>query len=122
MKKLVFDPDDFAMSKLQNSSRSAIAARAQGLHDQFVADLMKEAKVVYGSLPKGNVPGWYGIESVDCTHKALLINIEPLKPCEHEPHMTSISGFFNDDPRPAQYDWKCSKCGVEIQPTGWKTK
>lgn len=78
---------------------------------------VKDATVLYGEAGRD---WWSGIKRkmISDTHRALLINIEPLvpkAPCEHEPVMD-----YDDD----NGEWysrgkiaRCTKCGVKLTAT-----
>lgn len=98
-----FEPSDFWNIDL---SPRFIADRANSLLDQW----RKEATVVNGKIKETN-SGWdcawtVGKSSAD-THRALLIDIEPLhkEPCKHEP-------TFHDNDVDA-----CKHCGVKLKAT-----
>lgn len=47
------------------------------------------------------------------THKALLINIEPIKECEHEPRLDFRS--YEYDPNESPIITNCKKCKVQMK-------
>jgi hypothetical protein len=77
------------------------------------AKLEREGKVVYTNVHKLNLT-WY--ESNSCkedTHKALLINIEPIETCKHpKEKVCSIRNIMNAN---EIICWKC-ECGAKVQP------
>jgi hypothetical protein len=89
---------------------------------EYVADLanrklQRDAKVVYGKVNHNDVIfEWssFNYDLPETTHRALLICIEelPKKECEHEIHNT-VAPILNGKAA-------CWKCGVTIEPTGWK--
>lgn len=71
------------------------------------AKLERDAKVVYCALKDT----WFSSKE-QCqsheTHKALLINIEPIAPCTHE-----VRSYGPDK-------WLCARCKVLMRPTQWE--
>lgn len=90
------------------------------IKEAWKAEMLKDATVVYNNAnsPKYN---WSPTLIHDDTHKALLINIEPIvkecvkhEPCKHTPYYKGV-------PDQKNIESLCIHCGVELIPE-WKEK
>lgn len=106
--KLEFKPEDFVYSMDRQVDNRAIKSAEWA--NKRLAEMLSSATVVYGT--KGvphNDEKWIFAEdqAMQDTHKALLINIEPIvKECvKHEPDWY----HYRDT-----NDLKCKHCGVEL--------
>lgn len=91
--------------------------------------LEREGKIVYSSKNSDGYMYWSPSEKMDHmytrhSHKALLINIEPINKCEHPKDKISYKfgqGLKLEDirfPGPQKYElphWVC-ECGAKVQP------
>lgn len=102
MKLSYFKPSDFDFPDLTYSAVVKIAEIAN-------AKLEREAVKVYG-----NYANSFSVNAYDGdTTTALVINIQPIKECEHKPMPNTIADLNNI---------KCSRCGIDLEPTGWRAK
>lgn len=108
MKKLIFNEDDFTY-KFE-------CQLAQEKHDEWLADLMASAVVVYGVRSMSDTFSWYERASKPDTHQGLLIDVHEIeKKCEnHEP-----IGFDFDLYKGTTS--KCKHCGIELK-AEWRAK
>ena len=120
--KLEFKPEDFDL--FSEGDREYAAKRANIL----LKRMLQYQIPVYGSN-KRPLDGWNEAKYESTTHKAILVNIEPIKNqnCEHKPvsvldkfiqAQVLSSGklgfdFFKFD------SWECYKCGIKLE-AEWK--
>ena len=85
------------------------------------AKLEREGKVLYGTIPKisnGRSPEFDGpfqiTDNDHVTHKALLINIEPIEKCKHEKEKIKEQRGL-----PFYPEFKC-ECGAKVKPTSFE--
>lgn len=113
--KLEFKPEDF---KEQSFAGTTTIIQAAYDANKRLAEMLSSATVVYNNekSPKYN---WSPTLIHDDTHKALLINIEPIvkEPCKHEDFMEYPRGVVGVWPKYG----KCNECGVELV-AEWKAK
>lgn len=108
MKLSYFKPSDFELKSFLGKSIQ------EQFCDQANAKLEREAVKLYIYKDK-ETKQYVGSEtkiSTD-THTAYLINIQPIKECEHKPMPNTIADLNNI---------KCSRCGIDLEPTGWRIK
>jgi hypothetical protein len=98
--------DNCWLSKIESE---AAAKLANSVLDKYRAE---HGVVVYGRNATGHAFDSAGPAYND-THRALLIDIEPIevKPCEHEPH---INIFNHEDGITAISD-SCKHCGIKLK-------
>jgi hypothetical protein len=77
---------------------------------EWWSEVMKDAQVVYGCYKSV----WYDEGGTGATQRALLIGIEPIKECEHEPDESLTESL-----RDLVYVMRCRKCGVKLKSKGW---
>lgn len=87
---------------------------AEYLADYLNNRLNLEGRIVIGS-PLSN---WNECGNRIETHKALLINIEPIENCKHESHKVSIE--YSKLNKISYY--LCGECGVEVIPNSFEEK
>ncbi len=95
----------------------------KGFCPECSAKLEREGKVVYGSEPedKETYSALYGEgNNRYSTHKALLINIEPIEVCTHPKEKVFKKKFLSIGPAsegktPGEY-YKC-ECGARVKPS-----
>lgn len=87
--------------------------------------LAREGKVVYAKVVRFDFAQWK-VDSEDCTHKALLINIEPLEMCAHP--KDKVKSYLNTEAlyKSGNLDlhaymnfYQC-ECGTRVEPTSFK--
>lgn len=109
--KLEFKPEDFP-AIYSDSTKQMCAEEA----NKRLAEMLKDAVVVYSA--KGNLnPIWMDQRHLDDTHKALLIDVQPIfkETCRHENLSQPVwSTTWRS------YIAKC-ECGVELV-AEWKPK
>ncbi len=99
-----FKAKDFPSVEFPMSDRVAYEANAK---------IEREGLPVYAKdLAGGYI--WASIQ--DATHKALLINIEPIAACAHP--MEKVESYYAEACKPETKYFKC-KCGVKVSPTGF---
>lgn len=102
-----FSAEDFAKQEW----KTITAGQAANIANQ---KLQRDAKVVYGLKSTKLDDQFYFSESKDDadTHRALLICVEEIekKSCTHPDVLPVNSGWY----------YRCSDCGIKLQPTGWK--
>lgn len=116
--KWKFEPKDFAphgaitpqRADSFNCSLDYMCDRANAKLDGW----RKEATVVLGASGDGEPITWYNENIKDSTHRALLIDIEPIekKPCEHEPMWSNKIPGWNHAP---ESDAECRHCGAKLK-------
>lgn len=86
-------------------------------YEQAKNEMLSSATVVYGIYLDSLEPIWGNDKVLNPTHKALLINIEPIvkEPCSHDP------GFPKSSEYNSNHETKCIYCGVELV-AEWKVK
>lgn len=116
MKKLEFTAEDFMFSP---NGPGVLAFEACRMANARLAEMLKDAKVVYGKLDP-----WHSSFSTNkdlpyqdgskATHRALLINVEELapEPCRHPKELITVNG--NRDP--AGWSFFCNGCKRWLNP------
>ena len=107
-RRLVFKIADFGVGTPTISK--VCAEIAQQVYD----DWLKEQKVVYTGNPEIEVNCWYNKNMGTTTHQAYLVDVHPIKKCEHSGTPEHVYDTSNAD----DY-YQCSNCNVKVQPTGW---
>lgn len=108
MKLSYFKPSEFTFEFKQGISF------IEQFCDQANAKLEREAVKVY--LDKED-NGWHCHENTNSgkTHTAFLINIQPIKECEHKEvnkNHKHVGGYYCANP----------DCNKQLEPTGWRVK
>lgn len=100
--KWKFEPSDFDDQLLMYGSTLIACEKANRKLDEW----RKHATVVYNAEGVDDGEAWEKKKYIDATHRALLIDIEPLhkEPCKHEPYTITNSP-----------DIKCRHCGVKLK-------
>lgn len=75
----------------------------------------REGKVLYGNADRPMIT-WFECQEKKDSHKALLINIEPLEKCTHPAKAIFIYRETPDSP----IGWKCDECGARVEPSEFK--
>lgn len=75
-------------------------------------EALDKARVVYA---EADTQPWHNVSFQGITHKALLIQVEPIKECEHKP-------YLDYDAINEHSFYICSVCEKELIPTGFKIK
>lgn len=113
MNKLIFKPEDFNFLRIRmNDSYEHEAARRA---NEALERMLSECTVVYAGAAKDRAWFDYRTEKED-THKAIIVNIEEIKPkvCEHEPKFIEGTGF---GAKIVLYANECAKCGKKLEAT-----
>lgn len=86
---------------------------------------LKEAEFVYCDRAAAS-ENWYSSDSYNPSHRARLINIEPMpKECWHEPIQTTVwdnNVWKNDDLDHGTQTIICKNCNKQLVSKGWKEK
>lgn len=84
----------------------------ESLADLCNQKLQREGKVVYICEDPRQLTTIHFPRPVDATHQGLLICVEKIekKSCTHPDVLPVNSGWY----------YRCSDCGMKLQPTGWK--
>lgn len=108
---MIFKVTDFDFNILKLTQES-VADQA----NKILNKLIESSPVAYGST-KRPLDGWNEKEYESSTHRARLMFIEEIKrePCIHEPVIHDSSNF-------KCVEYKCHKCGVELQATWSEVK
>lgn len=104
----LFKPDKFLGVLI---SAEAVSKQAQSI----LNEALDKATVVYSNNRKGKDFLWCKHKLTNDTHKALLIQVEPLKQCEHE-------AYADYDETNEHYFYVCALCKKELIPTGFKVR
>lgn len=106
-----FKPEDFIYGFLETERCHAIAEIAN-------AKLEKEGTVVYteyrNEVVLNETKAWVTYKTTGGTHKALLINIEPMSKCEHPKEKVKVikEGYVYAD----DTNFQC-ECGAVVRPS-----
>lgn len=103
----LFNREDFRSVSYGPKTQEQLAEIAQSI----LNEALDKATVVYSNNRKGKDFLWCKHKLTNDTHKALLIQVEPIKECEH------IRKDLTDDMK-----FWCRDCGKELIPTGFKVK
>ena len=104
-------------------SERYVVSVANKILDAHLATLPKIGG--YKSVNQPDILWGNGVE-IDDTHQAILFDVEELerRECEHYPRVRSKQVIPSSCPGT---DWMlgcaiyCSKCGVQVRPSGWQT-
>lgn len=109
---LKFDDSDFPKEFFASHVNLHNAKEfAQKAFDKWLS----EQPVVYTCRPEHPQSLWNKIED-GMTHQARLVNIEPIKKCEHYP---LVGGIF-DRACVDAIKFICSSCGKQVKPKTWE--
>lgn len=109
-----FVPEDFPKEMMQGM----YAIQVNAAHHANLK-LEREGQVVYSYWRDTKGPWSSDFEIPPDTHKALLINIEPIEKCQHpreKVKLADFSVFGNGD-----FGFMCD-CGARVEPDGFKVK
>lgn len=131
---LKFKPDDFndqeyfliegigaPKADLKKCITEVIAQTAQQIFDEWLA---KEGKVVYGKWSIRDMDGKFLYEQWNTgispdlgptSHKAILINIEPIEKCNHPKEKVHWKFYKESYYEQRHTEWHC-ECGARVQP------
>lgn len=119
-----FEPSDF----LRLYERRPINEFASELANAKLQEWIKDAKVVYRQPGFGGHSWQENLhDASNRTHKALLINIEPIEKCKHEASNIvafdhyAINGTYRGPMRDKSgITYKCCSCGARVTPSGFE--
>lgn len=114
--KLEFKPEDFELDKdrIKEINMNALWA-AQCANAKLEKYIKEHGKIIYGySSRSGLLVLDTNLGKAD-THQAILINIEPIKKCEHT--REKIGATWND--RDILPNYQCT-CGAKVRPTSFE--
>ncbi len=102
---LKFNPEQFMGTTPQ---QIANAEKAQDIFDAWLG----EHPYVYSNISRQ----WsYGARIAEDTHRAYLVGVEEMKPCQHRAMQNVHYGTEG-----VQIRWKCASCGRSLMPKTWE--
>lgn len=106
-----FKPEDFDDIPINETWDTSIVANRAN------AKLEREGTIVYGilshTIDASNTKWDTNKIEVD-THKALLLNVEPIEKCKHDKNKLAFGGVHN-----AEFTFRCD-CGAKVKPTAFE--
>lgn len=105
--KNLFKPEDFSYTENEISNR--ISDLAQQVLNKFIEE---NGVKVYGIELSGEHKTMKTYKQRSDTHSAILLNIQPLKQCEHK------EAVYVEDQDKTWF--KCRDCGKPVKAKGWE--
>ena len=106
-----FKPEDFKYISKELCEDAANCANAK---------LEREGEVVY-NFQDSLEYGWFKEHKFNNTHKALVINIEPVVKCDHAKEKVKRTIDYSYNNTSYKESWHC-ECGVEVSPTAFEER